>query len=105
MHFNLDYDSTFTGDPILWWNWAYTAHKRDHKIYCISQRTDNEKNRLELRLALPPIVELHLTSHTAKKQYAADHSIKIDVWIEDNPIAIFESDRHDVMPHVSEEQS
>lgn len=89
---NVDYDGTFDTNPEMWSLFIKEAYFRNYKIYCISQRTDNEENREELINALPLCVEIHLTNHNGKKQWAEVHGIKIDIWIDNNPMSIFETD-------------
>lgn len=91
---NIDYDDTFTTDPYAWTKILNILFDRTtNKIYCISQRSDTIKNMEELQAALPYFVEIHLTSHTGKRDWAIQHGIVIDIWIENNPDAIFRSDR------------
>lgn len=89
---NVDYDNTFTSDPDFWVLFIDSAQLRGYKIFCISQRTDNCTNKEELRKALPAGVSIFLTNHNPKKEWAERRGLTVDIWIEDNPLAIFESD-------------
>lgn len=89
---NLDYDGTFTSDPNFWTAFIHAAQLSGYKIFCISQRTDNWPNKEELRKAFPASVSIFLTNHNPKKEWAERRGIEIDIWIENNPLAIFESD-------------
>lgn len=88
----LDYDGTFTSNPLLWSILAFEAKKFGEKVICVSARTDTIENRLLLQQSLPASVDIYLTSHNPKKEWMERRGIKVDIWIEDTPKAIFESD-------------
>lgn len=89
---NVDYDNTFTSDPEFWTTFIHAAQLRGYKIFCISQRTKNHTNYIELKEALPAGVAIFLTGHNPKKEWAEKRGLTVDIWIDDNPLAIFESD-------------
>lgn len=89
---NVDYDGTFTSDPYLWTLLIKAAQLRGHQIFCITQRIGRQSSVEELTKAFPSGVMIFFTNHNPKKQWADRRGIKIDIWIEDNPLAIFQSD-------------
>jgi acid phosphatase class B len=86
MNLALDYDDTYTRDPIFWDLMIDLAQSRGHKVYCITARserhTDEVYDDLEKRLGHDAIL---FTAGNAKKSYAYSKDINIDVWIDDNP--------------------
>lgn len=87
MNIGLDYDDTYTRDPMIWNNFVAMSRSRGHKIYLVTWRTPEETE---------PIIEhlkanldgVHFTSRKAKEKYMYSQGIRIDVWIDDNPSAI-----------------
>lgn len=86
----LDYDDTYTQDP-LFWEWFYTkAAQRGHTILMITQR--------------PPDFPVELLTHSwfenrviyangVPKREAVPPGVHVDVWIDDTPEAIH-NERH-----------
>lgn len=88
MNLALDYDDTYTRDPIFWDAVIDLAQKRGHKVYCITARHNNLSNQAEVMGALGKLIGKDaclFTSLTAKKKYAYKMGINIDVWIDDSP--------------------
>lgn len=79
----LDYDRTYTADPKLWDEFIKQAIERGHKIVCITMRYPTE-----------PIINfserVYYTSRKAKKKWADENSIAVDIWIDDKPAWLFE---------------
>lgn len=88
MNISLDYDETFTEDPILWKKFVEMAHSRGHTVFCVSARNNTDENYAEINHATNGKVQIILTSHKQKKDYCNKLGINIDVWIDDCPTAI-----------------
>lgn len=94
MNLSLDYDQTYTKDPLLW-NWfAQEAMNRGHQVYCISARSVNDMDEPKMTIGRVIGVENCFgTNLLPKKSFMLNmHKIKIDVWIDDTPEMIVESD-------------
>jgi len=87
MIFALDFDDTFTRDPVLFLSFVRLARSRGHTVYCVTMRNDDELDdvRDTLGLFVDAIIN---TSRQYKCAFLANRSIKIDVWIDDNPLFI-----------------
>ncbi len=77
----LDYDKTWTADPILWENFAASALRRGHQVLCMTMRRPDE--------AIEIPIQIIYTSRRAKADYAKEIGLKIDIWIDDSPHWIF----------------
>lgn len=80
--FGLDYDNTYTRDPVLWGEFIRLARSRGHKVHCVSCRFDNLENRQEMDV---PGVLTYLTSMSPKDRFMRERGIAVDVWIDDVP--------------------
>lgn len=82
MKLSLDYDKTYTQDPILWDAFIESAKKRGHEVVCVTMRYPTEE------ISIP--CEVIYTSRIAKAAHARKHDLGIDVWIDDSPHWIFQ---------------
>lgn len=80
MRIALDYDSTYTADPILWEAFIKNASQRGHEVMCVTWRSGNTPTNI----SCPTIY----TNRKAKKPFVQALGIYFDVWIDDNPEAI-----------------
>lgn len=80
----LDYDKTYTADPQLWDALIVHAKHRGHKIICLTMRRYPEE---QIKI---PGVEITYTDRRAKKKYADENGIVVDIWIDDKPAWLFE---------------
>lgn len=86
MKIALDYDDTYTRDP-LFWNWVVDmAQCRGHTVYCVTARHDRMLDDIEQTLGrvLPP-GHIIACGGTGKRKFCDDLDILIDVWIDDSP--------------------
>lgn len=92
MKIALDFDGTYTEDPIFWHLFLKNAAMRNHDVYIVTFRTPqmSDKRLQDLQAAGVPVF---YTSRTPKMKYMQDLGIPIDVWIDDNPgLIVNESD-------------
>jgi len=86
MNLALDYDDTYTRDPIFWDSMIGLAQSRGHKVYCITARsTDHKAEVLDALSTLLGDDAILFTAGAAKRVYAYSQGIDISVWIDDNP--------------------
>jgi hypothetical protein len=94
MNISIDYDDTYTKDPLLW-NWfAQQALDRGHKVYCVSARSTQHMD--DPKMTIGRIISAENCFGTGlrpKRKFMNEvQKIKIDVWIDDMPEMIVESE-------------
>lgn len=88
MNISLDFDDTYSRDPLLWDNFVASARRHGHHVYVVTMRYKEEGD--EVVKALAENVDMIIfTGRLAKKPYLANMMIHIDVWIDDNPWAVY----------------
>lgn len=91
MKISLDYDDTYTRDPLLW-NWFVAqALERGHDVYCVTARNPSQLDEVEFtlgRVLLPG--HIIATSQQPKRPFVNQMGVTIDVWIDDMPEMIGE---------------
>jgi hypothetical protein len=94
MNISIDYDDTYTKDPLLW-NWfAQEALKRGHKVYCVSARGTQHMDHPKLTIGrvIGPD-NCFGTGLRPKREFMRTmHKIDIDVWVDDTPEMIVEKE-------------
>lgn len=90
MNIALDYDGTYTEDPDLWNTFLENCKKRGHNVYLVTMRFPEEENdiiKLRIRKRVKDVI---FTSRKAKMEYVNNLNLNINVWIDDNPMWIFQ---------------
>lgn len=77
MRISLDYDGTYTKDPVLWNTFCALAHRLGHEVVCVTMRYPTEP----IQVPVPVIY----TSRQAKVQFMEERDLKVDIWIDDRP--------------------
>jgi UDP-galactopyranose mutase len=88
MNISLDFDDTYTRDPILWDNFVVNARRHGHKVYVVTMRYKEEGQEVYEALA-ENVDQIIFTGRMAKKPYVEAKGIDISVWIDDNPFAVY----------------
>ena len=87
MIFGLDWDGTVTGDQELWETFVRQAKARGHQVVIVTMRYNNEP----ISQTFVDIVDgVIYTGRRAKKRFVKALGVPIDVWIDDNPVFLFE---------------
>lgn len=87
----LDYDMTFTADPVLWSEFARNARKAGHKVLIVTARLNTPENTDDINAQLDhyqcqmPII---MTSLASKINYCEAAGIHVDIWIDDDPVSL-----------------
>lgn len=86
MNIGLDFDDTYTADPVLWDAFISNAQARGHTVYCTTYRFEDEGEEVKDSIGkfLKPN-ELVFTGRKAKREFCERLEIYIDVWIDDCP--------------------
>ena len=82
MRLSLDYDGTYTRDPVMWDAFIASAKGAGHEVICVTMRFPDEE-----RIDMP--VEVVYTSRQAKAPHMAALGRVPDIWIDDNPKWIY----------------
>jgi hypothetical protein len=88
MNISLDFDDTYTKDPVLWNAFIQLAKDRGHNIRIVTFR---KKTMTDPMLdALAKKIPVIYTEYTQKRKFTNDMGWKVDVWIDDSPEFIIE---------------
>ena len=89
MNISLDYDDTYTRDPVFWDTVVGNAMMRGHIVYVVTLRTPEQG--VDVLNSIGKLVGAHkvyFTSMQSKKNYMWKQGVRIDVWIDDMPDCI-----------------
>ena len=78
----IDYDRTYSKDPEAWAAVGHLLASAGHEVITLTKRRPDEP----INCPWP----VHYTSREAKGRYAATRGIMIDVWVDDDPLSIFQ---------------
>lgn len=82
----LDFDETYTLDPITWDQVIALFKAMGHVVYVVTFRIDNSAEAPEVRKALEGKVnDIFFTGRKFKREFMEKKEIYIDVWIDDQP--------------------
>lgn len=90
MIISIDYDDTYTRDP-LFWNWVCDkAMERGHEVWCVSARHPRWMDEPEQTIGRVIGAERCVgTSGAAKKDFLWEkHGVLAHVWIDDMPESV-----------------
>lgn len=83
----LDFDQTYTEDPVLFTQFAAMARKAGHTVVVATMRHPAEGGDVRKELGWLPI---YFTGRKAKRAFLAAEGVHPDVWIDDNPAWIYQ---------------
>lgn len=103
VNIGLDYDGTVTSDYDAFVQLVNLFRSRGHSVYLVTMRYGSECQRDPLFMNLSRLTNGHLaTGRMAKKKFCEDQGLRIDIWIDDNPIAV-EKDAKEIWGQASPE--
>lgn len=80
----LDFDNTYSRDPVMWNAVIGMMQHAGHTVYCVTMRTPEEGR--PVRESLENHVDgIFFTSRKAKRDFMNARQIMVDVWIDDQP--------------------
>lgn len=85
MIISLDYDDTFTKDPVFWSQFIKLANEHGHMVYGVTMRYPEECRDPAFIDYANKVNTVFPTSRKGKKEFMSDVGIWIDVWIDDRP--------------------
>lgn len=80
----LDYDGTYTLDPVMWDSFVVNASSVGHVVICATMRYPEEGKEVEENLG-NLVAQIIYTSRKAKQPFLRNMGINPDVWIDDSP--------------------
>ncbi len=92
VHFALDYDKTFTADPVLWRAFIRMCKLRGHVVRIVTardERHDNTEALFKLEREIPVIWCRGVAKRWWVKHFHPD--FPVDIWIDDKPEAVIEN--------------
>lgn len=88
MNIGLDFDDTYTRDPIAWDLFIQLMKSRGHYVYMVTWRDEQEAQEIRENTQLMNLLDgLYATNRKNKAKFMFDKGICIDVVIDDMPIA------------------
>lgn len=92
MNIAIDYDETWTADPILWNGFIDEATNRGHRVFCVTCRPQPEDWRENDLVLIPFIPKARhvFTNRAAKRWYCQQLGLSIDIWIDDMPETVIQ---------------
>lgn len=91
-YIGLDWDNTYTADPMLWLGFIKEAQKR-HKVFIVTARPPEHGD--EIRKEMDPLgVEIIYCSGKPKIAVTGEAQVSIDIWIDDMPELLFAGVTH-----------
>lgn len=82
----IDYDGTYTADPLFWDQVISLGQQRGHEFVCVTARKSPPESH-ERRIPVPVVC----VGNEPKRIGAAKRGYRPDVWIDDMPEMIGES--------------
>lgn len=82
--FALDFDGTYSEDPELWQAFISLARARGHRVMCVTQRYEHEREQIERQLT-GKVDRIVYTGRKAKARHMQFLGHTPDVWIDDLP--------------------
>jgi hypothetical protein len=80
----LDYDETYTKDPIFWDQVISLATSRGHSVICTTMRYRSEGEEV-IRDLSGKVENIIFTERNAKQEFVNNCGYMPSVWIDDNP--------------------
>lgn len=89
MKIGLDYDGTITSDPEGFYAFAKMMRARGHEVYIVTMRYPSECVSIPTMWSFV-VNGIYPTSRQPKKAHMLSRGINIDVWVDDEPRAIYQ---------------
>lgn len=86
----LDWDDTVTREPEGFYNFVKSMRDLGHKVYIVTMRYPSECMNIP-RQWINAVDGVYPTSRGSKLKHMTEAGIKIDIWIDDNPIAVYKT--------------
>lgn len=84
---SIDFDETFTTDPIAWLKVIDILKKSGFNVICCTARFPHEYPE-DLEILERNGIEIYFASRNSKKEYLESKGVNVDIWIDDNPFSV-----------------
>lgn len=87
MNIMIDYDNTFTADPLMWTEAIEIFFDHNHKVFLVTSRGEDtpvEDEHYFKSVGIPIIY----CDYRAKEKVCKEKGININIWIDDDPLYI-----------------
>lgn len=88
----IDFDDTFTALPNLFSHMAKLAAAEGHKVIIVTARRDTYENNDDIEKFLEEYkctwIPVYFTGLRSKIDYMKDRGVEVNVWCDDNPLAL-----------------
>ena len=92
MIISIDYDETYTRDPIMWHEIIKLMISRGHTVYCVTARCE-DNDGWKVKQDLEHFIHgIYFTCGKQKEKFMFDRGICVQVWIDDQPLSIVNKD-------------
>ena len=101
--FSLDYDNTVSRDVLTWLATIKLWRQAGHTVYLVTMRYSEESLLGDESVAqeiVDAVNAVFFTARQAKRPFLANLGIRVDVWIDDTPEALF-LNAQDIWPEVT----
>jgi hypothetical protein len=93
MTISIDFDETFSKDPVMWGEFAMKSAADGNTVYMITRREDTPENQAEIEATIGQYADaftdvLLIGAAMQKQDGAKAAGINVDVWIDDAPETI-----------------
>ena len=82
---SIDFDDTFTVDPVAWTAIIKLLQNASHTVVCVTGRKDTPASANQIKTALPDGVAVVFAGSDPKNDAAMRQGFHVDVWIDDRP--------------------
>lgn len=86
----LDWDGTITQDIMAWTEFVINMTKRSHEVIIVTMRYPSEQENIK-ETTIGILCKVYYTSRRAKAEFLSTLDIFPDVWIDDNPNAVYQN--------------
>lgn len=87
----LDFDGTYTEDPKFWDEVIRAAKIHGHKIIVATMRHEKLEGDELKKIFAGRVDQIIFTSRAAKLPFLHEMDIHPDIWIDDNPVWLFQN--------------
>ena len=84
MRIALDFDGTYTEDPVMWDRFISLARSMDHEVHVVTMRAKDEGADVVRHLG-GKVDHIWFTDRKAKREFMELRGLSVQVWIDDMP--------------------
>jgi hypothetical protein len=85
---SIDFDDTFTADPVAWTAIIKLLQDASHTVVCVTGRDNTPISVNQITHALPEGIPIVFAGSDPKNDAAIREGFNVDVWIDDRPLRV-----------------